>query len=263
MPVVPINTTTNRYILHCDDSIDGILTAVYDGFVLKKQLRDSYEDNISIAIGAYINLDLFSEWIEIKTDVKKAELTAKSIFSQLGPEVYEDCLRVICHFDLNRASILFGFLVRGFSIGPSILNHLSDPYVIRVMEYSRKVANEAHLFRGFVRFIDLSGTLYCRIEPKCNVLPLISDHFEDRFFNENWIIYDAIHKLGSIHQSGKHWFLCSDSSLEIDLNDPKYSDDFASLWQIFFQTIAIKERLNPTCQNNLIPKWYRKNMPEF
>ncbi|MBQ6812964.1 MAG: DUF4130 domain-containing protein, partial [Agathobacter sp.] len=30
-----------------------------------------------------------------------------------------------------------------------------------------------------------------------------------------------------------------------------------------FAHIEIKERHNPKCQNNLLPKWYRKNMVEF
>jgi hypothetical protein len=64
----------NSYILHCDDTIDGLLTALYDGFVIKKKLGSSYDDCISISIGSDQNYSLFSTWIEIMTDPKKASL---------------------------------------------------------------------------------------------------------------------------------------------------------------------------------------------
>lgn len=256
-------TQSTNYILHCEDTIDGMLTALYDGFVLKKQLPSPYTDCISICIGDNHSYDLFSEWHEITTDKRKASLTASTIYNQLGNDVYSAVFRSLCHFDAERGTIVMGFLARAFKTGPHILDHLSDPYVMRIMELSRKCANESHLFHGFVRFMQLPDTLYSRIEPKCNVLPLISPHFNDRFPNENWIIYDAVHQLGSIHKAGDTWFLLSDPSLDIDLSEFEADDQYRTLWRVFFQTIAIKERENAKCQNTLIPKWYRKNMDEF
>jgi probable DNA metabolism protein len=258
-----ISTQTFSYILHCENSIDGILTALYDGFVLKKRLATPYNDCISIAIGENNTFELFAEWIEIKTNPEKASLTASTIHHQLGDDVYTAVLRSICTFDAERGTILMGFLVRAFAKGPHILNELTDSYVMKVMQLSRKTANEAHLFHGFVRFTEIGETLYSRIEPKCNVLPLISPHFANRFPNENWIIYDATHQLGSIHKSGGEWILMSDSALDIDLTYHYETDTYHNLWRIFFQTIAIKERENTKCQNTLLPKWYRKNMNEF
>ena len=251
------------YILHCEDSIDGILSAIYDGFVLKNKLPKPYDDCISIAIGENNTYDLFSEWIEITTDHNKASLTASTIMNRLGSNVYSSVYHSICHFDADRGTIVMGFLARAFQTGPRILNHLSDPYVMRIMELSRKCTNESHLFLEFVRFTQTKETLYSRIEPKCNVLPFISPHFDDRFPNENWIIYDATHQLGSIHKAGGSWFLLSDPTLEINVNELRDADSFHHLWHIFFQTIAIKERDNARCQNTHLPKWYRKNMDEF
>lgn len=38
---------------------------------------------------------------------------------------------------------------------------------------------------------------------------------------------------------------------------------FRSLWKQFFQSVAIRERENPQCQNTFMPKRYRGTMTEF
>lgn len=38
---------------------------------------------------------------------------------------------------------------------------------------------------------------------------------------------------------------------------------FRALWKRFYETVAIKERENPRCQNTFLPKRYRGTMTEF
>jgi probable DNA metabolism protein len=41
------------------------------------------------------------------------------------------------------------------------------------------------------------------------------------------------------------------------------SDEYQDLWKIFFENIAIKERINPKLQRNNLPLRFRKDMTEF
>ena len=52
--------TQNKLILRCENTIDGMFTAIYDAFVYKKQMGDNYDDSISIAIGDEGEVTLFS-----------------------------------------------------------------------------------------------------------------------------------------------------------------------------------------------------------
>ena len=45
--------------------------------------------------------------------------------------------------------------IAGFPMGAKVIEDMANPYVMRVLELSRKVDNESHLFCGFVRFFDL------------------------------------------------------------------------------------------------------------
>jgi len=271
---------TENYTLQCENTIDGLLTAIYDAFVIKKQLTP-YKDTISITTVTDATPDFFSKWITVETDPRKAALTASTIINRLGHMVYNSVFNSLCHYDTERGTYILGFLVRAFQSGPSTLNNLADPYVMRILEYTRKASNEAHFYREIVRFTQISNILYSKIAPKCHVLPYISDHFADRFPNENWIIYDETHQLGSIHKSGQSWYLFSHPDLDLSNHSPKplatehfesgsttdnsiqLHDEYPHLWKVFFQTIGIEQRYNPRCQNTLLPKHYRKYMDEF
>ena len=264
-----------KIVLLCEDSIEGMLTAIYDGFVLKNEkfsgkpgaLAGHYEDNIRIHPRENYEYEMFTSIIQVETDDKKADQTISAIRRKLGEEAYLMVLRALCHYDEDRASDVFAFLVRGFQIGTGIVKKLGDDYVMSVMELSRKAANEAHSFIEFIRFEDTGDVLYARIEPKCNALPLIARHFAGRFPNENFIIYDEVRKLSLVHKKFEDFFFVKDSEANIpgtagyDVSTEVW--DYKQLWSAYFESTAIEDRKNPKCQQNLLPLWYRKNMLEF
>jgi probable DNA metabolism protein len=255
-----------KYIFLCEDSIDGILTAIYDGFELKKrEYREVlYPNNIFISIDKVFDIGFFCEYYNVITDSEKANKTAEYIKKKLGFDIYAEIIRVICSEFKDKASILFSFLVMAFEKGRQVINMLSDDVVIKINDYSKKVANEAHRFNGFIRFNEYSGVLVSIIAPKSNVLPLIADHFYERFYNENFIIYDEKRKSSIIHKSREGYFLRENSELEIEFKENSlFKDEYEYLFKVFFDSVNITERKNERCQRNMLPKWYRKNMNEF
>ena len=104
------------------------------------------------------------------------------------------------------------------------------------------------------------GMLLAQVEPKCNLVPLMMEHFTDRFPNENFIIYDNNRRLAAVHEKYKSCVLVEGQ--ELDIPD-RQSDYFTELWKQYFHTMEIKPRHNERCQNTLMPKWYRKHMPEI
>ena len=53
-------------ILQCEDSVEGILTAIYDAFVEKNKMLNFQDGDISIAIGDNLNVNLFAREIPVK-----------------------------------------------------------------------------------------------------------------------------------------------------------------------------------------------------
>lgn len=79
-------------ILRCEDSIEGMFTAVYDAFVYKNKIQKEnnilYNDTISIEIGQGENYTLFSTIIDVNTDLVKSKKTVSTIKSRLGENIY-------------------------------------------------------------------------------------------------------------------------------------------------------------------------------
>jgi len=248
-------------ILQCEDSVEGILTAVYDAFVEKNKMKDYHDGDISIVIGDNQDMFLFAQIVEVQTDLDKAQKTLFSIQKKISYLVYKRVLSALCHYDAERGNVVLGFLIKGFPMGAKVIDVLTDPYVMGVMELSRKVDNESHLFSGLIRFTDIGKFLYSEIEPKCNVLPQVMEHFEDRYPNQNYVIYDKKKQVALVHPAFCESFFVYGDEWDVDLT--QYTDRFESLWKEYFAHIEIRERHNPRCQNTLLPKWYRKNMLEF
>ena len=247
--------------MQCEDSLEGILTAIFDAFVEKNKMQEYHDGDIAIVIGENHTLSLFAQQMQVETDLDKAQKTLLSIQKKISYLAYKKVLSALCHFDADRGNVVLGFLVKGFPMGARVLEDMADPYVMRVIELSRKVDNESHMFLGLVRFFDLGKFMYAEIEPKCHVLPQIMEHFADRYPNEHYVIYDKKRHVALIHLAFGNSFFVSGDEWNIDLS--QHEDYFERLWSQYFKTIAIEERYNPRCQNNLIPKWYRKHMPEF
>lgn len=248
-------------ILRCEDTLDGVFTAIYDAFVYKNQMETPYTDSISIEMGEGNNYNLFYREIVIETDEKKAGKTVETIQKRLGYSIYHTLLHALCHADEDRASAVLGYLVRGFKEGTQIREQLTDPYVMRVLELSRKVAKEEQKMNGFLRFRDMGTFLLSEIEPKSNLLPVIMWHFADRYPNENFVIYDKARKYAVVHQAYQECFFVKGEELQIDMLAKE--DYFEQLWKQYFCCMGIKERKNERCQTNMLPKWFRGNMLEF
>ncbi|MBR3645908.1 MAG: DUF4130 domain-containing protein, partial [Lachnospiraceae bacterium] len=79
----------------------------------------------------------------------------------------------------------------------------------------------------------------------------------------NWAIYDDVRQKALVHRRGSSSIVVSGTDLDSSLGQIAVRDDYEELWKVFFETIGIEARKNEKCQNNHLPKWYRKNMTEM
>lgn len=241
----------------CEDSFEGIMTAVYDAWAGRLG-----HDNVCLALDGEYNLTLFSEYTKVETDMEKAEKVARTL-RKLSWEVYACVYRAAMSPDSEKADRIYRFIVLAVRDGARVLDQLHVPAVKAVFAMAGKVSTEAHRFLQFIRFRELeNGVLFSRIDPKSQVITLVAPHFEDRLPGENWLIYDATHRLVAIHAKNTPWLLKRDAQIGEALSSDRQGD-YEELWKIFFHTIAIEGRENPRCQRNMLPMWYRKNMLEF
>lgn len=252
-----------EYILQCDDSHEGIFTAVYEAYARKYNLN-----NTRILIGKEEELRLFAQYDKIETDVDKSEKVARTIRRLAGEEVYYCIYMALASADPDKGQAVFRTIqqiIKSPRDSGRVMDRLSDADIHKTFTLFRNVRNETHSIKEFLRFQELeSKALYARIGPKNNIISFLMPHFADRFPLENFLIYDEKRKVAGVHEARKEWYMIHDMNIEGDLvilseNEDKYKN----LFTFFCQKIAITERKNPDLQRNNLPLRFREYMVEF
>lgn len=253
----------NIKIFQCENSIDGIFTAIYQAWSLGYG-----HANIKIEeqceVNNYTNFELFSEYILVETNLEQAMMVSRSIKTKISSEAFEMVCRVALSDYKGKGDLIYRFLILGFHIGSKIVSHLSNEIVNQVFKLNRYVSNEAHHLLGFIRFSEQeSGILTSTIHPRNNVLTLVTPHFADRLPNERFVIFDGNRNICSLHLPGKPWIMAELPDMDSIGFAEIIDDEYKNLWKVFFESIAIKERINPKLQRNNLPIRFRRDMTEF
>lgn len=249
-----------------DGTMDGLLTAVFDAFALHEQPEMLLTEGEA--------LPLFCERTQtVHTDEEKA----RRVWTGLEKKLSREAMKLISVSWLSELKELNGHLFRYickvFTAGKGIERHFADPDVLAVTNIARKVLHEQLRMKQFIRFQKAKdGTYLGVVSPDHNVLPLIIDHFQDRFNDQPWLIYDAKRHYG-FNYDGKTVIRITfedEAAVPFNLANGKLDESVLSsddqllqdLWRTYFKAICIRERMNPRKQLNDMPRRYWKYMTE-
>ena len=252
-----------------DLTLDGLLTAVFDAYALHQQPEQ--------LVGEGGVLPLFTDEVHA---VATADDKARRVWAGLEKRLTREALRLLTVSWLSEEreldTPLFHYIYKAFQQpagARSIERNFTDPDVLYVTNMARRVMHEQHRMKQFVRFQKAKdGTYLSVVSPDHNVLPLIIDHFQDRFQDQQWLIYDARRHYGYYydqHEVTRITFADTEA-LPFDLNTGQLTPELLSandhlmqnLWRTYFKAICIKERLNPRKQLNDMPRRYWRYMTE-
>ena len=236
-----------------DGSFEGLLCCVYESY---------YQKELPSMI---FNFDEAQETLfpvkEIVTNHTFAKRVEQAVARRISDEALD--LVLMCYYSNmeNRETEILRFLRIGFKTGSSVTDMLANDAVRSITKSAQNVSRESGYFTEFLRFSDYNGYLVAIIEPKNFVLPMISEHFCDRFPGERFLIYDKIHKYAFVHQNGeKRLFPLSRlETPETGANEA----EIRALWKQFYDTIAIEGRINHKLRMGNMPKRYWTQMTEF
>ena len=263
--------------------MDGLLTAIFDAYALKEQPDELLKSGDA--------LPLFCERrYQVTTDEEKAQ----RVWAGLEKRLEREALKLISVSWLSELpelpTPLFHYIYKVFQqpvrdcISPttSISRNFADSDVLSVTNIARRVLHEQLRMKQFIRFQKAKdGTYLAVVAPDHNVLPLITDHFSDRFNDQPWLIYDARRHYGYYYDGGAKAQGCrgtkviritfeNEAAVPFNLENGKLNEDVLSsddqllqdLWRTYFKAICIKERMNPRKQLQDMPRRYWKYMTE-
>jgi len=235
-----------------DGSFEGLLCCVFEAYDKKENPADILSTNAAQS--------LFQETKWIETDSQKAQRVNSGICKNISLEAQELVRLGFLTCTPHKEMLILGFLRLGFVHKSKVLNMITDETVFSLQKAVRHLLKESHLFKGFVRFSVHGKALVAVIEPKNFVLPLLSEHFCNRYPNEAFMIFDKTNSVALVYRP-KEAVLIPMQELVLPDIDEKEAE-YRRLWKQFYDTIAIESRYNPRCRMTLMPKRYWKNMLE-
>ena len=243
-----------RDVIYCyDGSFDGLMCCVFDSYVHR-------EIPCAIAVGEPEQLSL-NEIRSIVTDRGHSARVTAAVAGKISVEALVFIKKAFLSFAEDKDLNILVFVHKGLEFGSRIEKMLADDTVNALNKAVFHCEHEAHLLTGFVRFSDFGGFLAAVISPKNKVIPLLADHFADRFGGEDLFIYDNIHRMALVYCRRRAEILEN-----IDFEMPPAGEEelgFRKLWREFYNAIGIEERYNPRCRMTHMPKRFWENMTEM
>lgn len=252
---------------------DTDFTVAYDGsfpgFLCACAEALNAPEPVPRIVKAAIPETLFEERCMVKRDDDRAAALWTRLTKRAGPETMRTLLEAFLS-DIPEADATTALAMKRVRAeGASALRDLSDPVMLALEKAARRAGMEAHMFCGLVRFSELSdGSWYAPVEPACDVLILIADHFAARFATMRFAIHDLRRGSAVLHEPGMPWSLVDAFGLDtesgkIDALLSEYEHGIRQLWKLYFDTIAIESRRNPKLQSSKMPKHFWNLLTEM
>ena len=245
-----------------DKTFEGLLTCLFDAYSHK-----TFPDKL---IGENVPELMFATQIyEVPTQKNKSERVWKALENKLPKKI---CNMIMCVWlsELEGSDeLLMRYMRKVFDSKSAVVLNFADPDILEMSKIALKVGREGEHVRQFIRFQKLAdGSYFAPIAPKYNALPLAIAHLQDRFADQQWLVYDSKRRYGYYYDLKK----VVEVSLENDehliegkLDEHLIDSDeklFQELWKNYFKSLAIKERINPKLQRQHMPKRFWKYLTE-
>ena len=245
-----------------DGSFEGLMTAVFEIYEYKIAQPNIVNSNTETG-------SLFGRIHEVQTNKDKTARVFKKLKDKLTPNAFSNLYKTFLSETKEIENLVYRYIAYILSSKASVENDYSNADVLALQQLSRKVHREKHRMEAFVRFQLTQDQLYfCIIQPDYNVLPLISKHFEKRYADQRWLIYDSRRKYGLYYDLETVEEVSM--SFENDINNKAAlksicndkEELYQKLWCIYFGSINITARKNMKLHIQHMPKRYWRYLTE-
>ena len=245
-----------------DGSFDGFLTGIFE--IYEYGLKE-----VVIMKETEWQTNIFGNEHLVITDKRKVERVWKGLQQRLSGKGLGQIYKAFLSEFIQIENTLLAYIQHAFRSSGSVEYDFSHPAVLTVSQTATKVAKEKHRMEAFVRFqLTKDNLYYATVQPDYNVLPLICDHFEKRYADQQWLIYDVQRRYGIYYD------LKTTEVVEINFHDQTSHGKnvqaiiaeeemlYQVLWQQYFESVNIAARKNLKLHIQHMPRRYWRFLTE-
>lgn len=271
-----------------DGSLEGLLSAIFAAYA-------NHADPEDVVPSGQLQPRLGQQVSAIETNVGHAERVARTLRDRCGWKAYCAVRDAALYEGEGAGTAAYRFVryaldqhkrrdcagcrkrpscpgARGQGGCPRLrgraLSDITHPAVEPLHRIQRAVSSECEHVRQFARFEHLRGqgvdVWFARCNPKAAVVPLVMDHFVDRFNVQPFILYDEAHGMAGVYE-GTRWYLVRTEGLD-ELALPAQAEEerlMQAAWRRFYHSVAVESRYNPELRRHFMPKRFWRNITEM
>ncbi len=248
-------------ILLYDGTFDGFLCAIF--IVYEQKLRHP-----CIRKESQTNNQLFTITEKVITEENKAKRVWVGFQQKTNPNEQRDFFKAFLSEIKGVENTLLNYIQYVFKNKPNKNTNYSNPDILKINQVAKMVNREKHRMEAFVRFELIQSDIYvATVSPDFNVLPLIINHFKDRYADQKWLIYDTSRKYGIYYNLTSVEVITFENPNDITPRNIKNKHltneiEFQKLWNTYFKNVNIVSRKNTKLHQQHIPKRYWKYLTE-
>ncbi|RYY86683.1 MAG: DNA metabolism protein [Chitinophagaceae bacterium] len=245
-----------------DGTFEGWLCAVFDVYDYK------FTDVDIVAVQRFGG-NLFERVHQARADERHSRRVWQGLQRRLSAEGMQAMYRAFLSENEGIENTLLQYVRHVLASAVSVEEDFSHDAVLAVTQVARKVWREQHRMEAFVRFQKTAdGLFYAVIEPEHDVLPLIVKHFESRYADQRWVIYDGRRRYGLFYDGAQTQTVeiqfadvTAQGKQPAAVYDPEEAF-YQQLWKQYFKSVNIPARKNTKLQLQHMPKRYWKYLVE-
>ncbi len=244
-----------------DGSFEGLFTAIFEVYEYRfKEVEIVSKNN-------FFQENIFAEIHEVITQIEKSDRVLNKLEENIGKSGINELIKVFLYEGPDLERLILSAVQQSMAHPKmNVLQNYANDDMIRISKISKSISRERHRMTAFVRFEKMKDDVYfAKIEPDFNVLPLIRNHFKNRYQDQKWMIYDLRRHYGILYDLEICDFFYPEEKLDMSRYQEKHHDEesnYQKLWQRYFTKTNIVERKNLKLHQQYVPKRYWKYLIE-
>ena len=200
------------------------------------------------------------ETVRVETVPKIAEAAAAALKKRVSGVMLSDTWFALLSDSRGIDMAILAALAKVWARGRSAEADLADAHIHAVRRAALRTGAEYNKYLGVTRFRDVGGLFYSELEPDCDVLTLLADHFSARLPDRGWVLHDRRRGKAAVYDT-RSWFV-TDMDLPQALPVTEEESAYQALWREFYRSTTTRGRLNYKAQRGNMPKKYWKHLVE-
>lgn len=257
-----------HHTLIYDGSFEGCLCCIFQVYERKLKLVTIRRQSSNLEQGS-CQSSMFSSNLSIPSDAQQAKRVWRALKNKLSAKEASRLYKAFLSELPDVEAVILKYVQHALNSNRNINGDYANKYVLKISQIAKMVGRESHRMEAFIRFrLTKEGIYFANVEPDFDVLPLISEHFEKRYADQKWMIYDLkrhygiyydLNKVDTIEIAlDKQLSTSGTSSLFFDQSE----EGFENLWKDYFHHTNIPSRKNTKLHLRHVPKRYWKYLTE-